>query len=75
MDPILCVAVPVNYGMLSYPLLGSDGLLHERRSPRQLWNALLQKKITNMIQNLFVAVPVNYGMLSYLPDETADPLD
>ena len=36
-----CVAVPVNYGMLSYSLaLGQLNLKHGR-SPRQLWNALL----------------------------------
>ena len=83
------VAVPVNYGMLSYLSL-TKGLkstvlsqspsimecsptfasvvprfLWSRRSPRQLWNALLRKSIYDNFWNGWVAVPVNYGMLSY----------
>ena len=37
----LIVAVPVNYGMLSYLAGLSKAWRHDRRSPRQLWNALL----------------------------------
>ena len=35
------VAVPVNYGMLSYPHGNQKDVDLYRRSPRQLWNALL----------------------------------
>ena len=35
------VAVPVNYGMLSYVSSISRNISATRRSPRQLWNALL----------------------------------
>ena len=36
------VAVPVNYGMLSYEFKGLGQQLDNGRSPRQLWNALLR---------------------------------
>ena len=39
------VAVPVNYGMLSYKLNMEQLYTVEGRSPRQLWNALLQISI------------------------------
>ena len=59
------VAVPVNYGMLSYPkeLLVSRTTIS--RSPRQLWNALLPGGREALFVAEKVAVPVNYGMLSY----------
>ena len=37
----------------------------KRRSPRQLWNALLSVNNTPFVVGFDVAVPVNYGMLSY----------
>ena len=37
------VAVPVNYGMLSYIKLSEKLPVTTRRSPRQLWNALLRE--------------------------------
>ena len=39
---VIIVAVPVNYGMLSYTLSVVFDDKWDRRSPRQLWNALLQ---------------------------------
>ena len=39
------VAVPVNYGMLSYPGEQKNRQRQWGRSPRQLWNALLPCQI------------------------------
>ena len=36
------VAVPVNYGMLSYVTIADLAIGWQSRSPRQLWNALLR---------------------------------
>ena len=58
------VAVPVNYGMLSYLKNTLKILPFASRSPRQLWNALLLGLNFTRLHNT-VAVPVNYGMLSY----------
>ena len=41
----LVVAVPVNYGMLSYHASKTLNSYTDSRSPRQLWNALLQSRL------------------------------
>ena len=52
--------------MLSYKKGDSVTLSEESRSPRQLWNALLQGVLSVKDEKERVAVPVNYGMLSYI---------
>ena len=47
-----CVAVPVNYGMLSYAISSNERGMPDRRSPRQLWNALLLLADLGCIKNL-----------------------
>ena len=42
------VAVPVNYGMLSYTHFNAYEYGRQCRSPRQLWNALLPKGVDSL---------------------------
>ena len=51
--------------MLSYREKEAAELKKDRRSPRQLWNALLPSLRHSGGRKSRVAVPVNYGMLSY----------
>ena len=45
------VAVPVNYGMLSYLIACIHDEIVAGRSPRQLWNALLRCICNRTIRN------------------------
>ena len=59
------VAVPVNYGMLSY-LLGWFGRESELVAVPVNYGMLSYKVIEKLETQYSVAVPVNYGMLSYV---------
>ena len=62
------VAVPVNYGMLSYtkiPVIWNDA--HSSQSPSIMECSPTLDEVLVSLKEL-VAVPVNYGMLSYSKD-------
>ena len=50
MNLFMLVAVPVNYGMLSYPRHKTSSRSIISRSPRQLWNALLLCQKTQQVR-------------------------
>ena len=62
---ILIVAVPVNYGMLSYFSL-KPRKIHFWVAVPVNYGMLSYQKQNAMKHSTKVAVPVNYGMLSYL---------